>query len=249
MNDDELGQDARSFVDAALRGEPAVGGEARARMRSRMLGALAGGAAAGGALTTAGAGAAAATKSAAAAPTGATFASSLLAKGVIALLVVGVSIGGARYALRSEAPPVAPAPTRPSVPAEPATPTAIPDPPAPAAVPVPVPVTALPSPRATVAAATPATASSHAAFSEELALLERARRATTAGNQTEALEALARMDRLPGAGAFAEEHDALRIVALCSGGRADDGRAALAGFRASFPRSLHTERVVRACRE
>jgi hypothetical protein len=252
MSDDELGHEARTFLEEAVRGEPGVGSEARARMRLRVLGGVAGGAAAGAALTSTGKGAAAATR--AGEVTTSTISASFVTKGAIALLVVVAAAFGVTQALRNDAKLAIPVPvgvaTTPAqrAPAETMPVEVVTMP----AQPVPVPTSASPTPTAATgepSSAPARNARSHAAFAEELALLERARRATAAGNQADALDALARMDRLPRSGAFAEEHDALRIVALCSSGRHEEGRAALTRFRAAFPRSLHTERVIAACRE
>ena len=93
------------------------------------------------------------------------------------------------------------------------------------------------------AAATPAPTSTD--FSKELDALDRARGALSGGDPAKALSVL---DEGGGSSAaFVEERQALRIVALCSAGRGDEGRAALAAFRNQFPRSLQTARVTRAC--
>lgn len=93
------------------------------------------------------------------------------------------------------------------------------------------------------AAATPAPTSTD--FSKELDALDRARGALSGGDPAKALSVL---DEGGGSSAaFVEERQALRIVALCSAGRGDEGRAALAAFRTQFPRSLQTARVTRAC--
>lgn len=84
-------------------------------------------------------------------------------------------------------------------------------------------------------------------FPEELAILERARAALAAGDWQQALRALAETGRLASTRTFAEERDALRILALCSGKRDVEARRLITVFRSSFPRSLQMERIERAC--
>lgn len=79
---------------------------------------------------------------------------------------------------------------------------------------------------------------------KELGALDRARAALAAGNPAQAIAVL---DATPPSPAFAEERQAMRVVALCAAGRGDEGRRALASFKASFPRSLQSARASAAC--
>jgi len=223
-----------------------------------------------GALGAAG-GAAAATVTAAGSVTGAVAATATASVLVKAAAVLAVAGGLAMAAVwagpdRPVAPPVpvavpAPAPS-PVVAVVVSTPPPIVAPPAPVAEepapsaqspvvdvapkPVVAPRVATPGPPVAEAAkAAPAlTAKDTGDFAKELGALDHARGALSAGDPT---RALADLDATPPSPAFAEERQALRIVALCAAGRVDEGRRELARFRAAFPRSLQTERARAAC--
>jgi hypothetical protein len=86
------------------------------------------------------------------------------------------------------------------------------------------------------------------ALGREAALLQQAQAALAGARAAEAIDRLAAYDREFGAGGVLRpEHDALRAVALCAAGRADEGRAAADAFLRAHAGSVQAERVRGAC--
>jgi hypothetical protein len=81
----------------------------------------------------------------------------------------------------------------------------------------------------------------------ETSLLRRARAALAGGNAGGCLALLSQHARQFPTGVLAEERDALRVVALCSDGRVEDGKKAAATFRRVHPGSPLRGRVDSAC--
>ena len=81
----------------------------------------------------------------------------------------------------------------------------------------------------------------------ETSLLRRARAALAAKNAGSCLALLSQHAKQFPTGVLAEERDALRVVALCSDGRLQDGKRAAAKFRKAHPGSPLTGRVGSAC--
>jgi hypothetical protein len=82
---------------------------------------------------------------------------------------------------------------------------------------------------------------------DELALVERARRALGDGRAEHALELLDRHDRAYRHGALTEERAFLRAQALCAVGRLDDARALASDFVAARPDSAYAGKMRRVC--
>jgi hypothetical protein len=81
----------------------------------------------------------------------------------------------------------------------------------------------------------------------ETSLLRRARAALAGGNAAGCLSLLSQHAKRFPIGVLAEERDALRVVALCSHGRIEDGKKAAATFRRVHPGSPLRGRVDSAC--
>jgi hypothetical protein len=268
VSEDKLNREARSFLDEALAVEPGLGPDARQRMRAHLLRSVAGASvvatgvaatqtslAAGVATTGSAALAASGAAPAAATAIGSATAAGTLTKAALGLVALGLAGGGATAAWQlrrpvpteiarvSVAPPEVPQASDESVP----------------------PIPALPPDQATApsrddslrprrevhppAKGAPAARSvpTPDSFPEELAMLERARVALAAGDWQRALGEIAETGRLASTRTFAEERDALRILALCAGGREAEARRLTTAFRSTFPRSLQMERIERAC--
>lgn len=271
MSEDKLDREARSFLDEALAVEPELGPDARQRMRAHLLRSVAGASvvatgvaatqtslAAGVATTGSAALAASGAAPAAATAIGNATAAGTLTKAALGLVALGLAGGGATAAWQLRRP----------VPTEIARVSAVHG--APPEVPqasdesVP-PIAALRPDQATApshddslrprrevhppAKGAPAARSvpTPDSFPEELAMLERARVALAAGDWQRALGEIAETGRLASTRTFAEERDALRILALCAGGREAEARRLTTAFRSTFPRSLQMERIERAC--
>jgi outer membrane protein assembly factor BamD (BamD/ComL family) len=82
----------------------------------------------------------------------------------------------------------------------------------------------------------------------ELRAVQTAQRALARHDGPAALRALASLDRAQPQGNLREERDALRVLALCEAGRADDARAAADVFLTRHPGSPQAARVRGACR-
>jgi hypothetical protein len=82
---------------------------------------------------------------------------------------------------------------------------------------------------------------------DELALVERARRALGDGRAEHALDLLERHDRAYPHGALTEERALLRAQALCAVGRLDDARALASDFVAARPDSAYAGKMRRVC--
>lgn len=82
----------------------------------------------------------------------------------------------------------------------------------------------------------------------ELRAVQTAQRALARHDGAAALRTLASLDRAQPQGNLREERDALRVLALCEAGRADDARAAAAVFLSRHPGSPQAARVRGACR-
>ena len=257
MKGDSLGPRARALLDASSKVEPGLDGDAKSRMRRSLLGAIGTGAV----VTTSAAAAGASTKAVAAGG------SVVLAKVGIAVAVVAAIAAGevARRSLAVPAPPrVVPVEVRrptasakvvalPPTAAPVADVVELPPPPAerplrptkiaaPSTAKPPTPAPSTEGPKEPHPLATDDEAARLRAFEGELRAIDRARAAEAAGDHEGALAELA------GEGAaFREERAALHILALCGSGRHPAGLRELETFRARFPRSLQTERVVRAC--
>ena len=95
-----------------------------------------------------------------------------------------------------------------------------------------------------VAPVEPATPETLAA---ETSLLRRARAALAGGNAGGCLSLLSQHAKRFPTGVLAEERDALRVVALCSDGRIEDGKKAAAKFRRAHLGSPLRGRVDSAC--
>lgn len=81
----------------------------------------------------------------------------------------------------------------------------------------------------------------------ELDLLRKVNAAQRSGDPATALGLLEAFSKEKGPGVLVEERDAARIVALCSLGRADEGRARLTRFEARFPSSPQLARARSLC--
>lgn len=88
---------------------------------------------------------------------------------------------------------------------------------------------------------------SPSALAAEAALLQAAQTALAAGDVVAALQQLERHAREFPGGVLAPERAALRVVALCAGGREKEGRAAAASFLRAHPGSVLAGRVRGAC--
>ncbi len=82
----------------------------------------------------------------------------------------------------------------------------------------------------------------------ELRAVQTAQRALARRDGPTALRTLAALDRTQPQGNLREERDALRVLALCAAGRADDARAAADVFLTRHPGSPQAARVRGACR-
>jgi RNA polymerase sigma-70 factor (ECF subfamily) len=85
------------------------------------------------------------------------------------------------------------------------------------------------------------------ALADETKLLAAARRALSAGDFERCVELLRQHTERFGTGLLAEEHAALRAVALCSSGRDEVGRRAAIAFARQYPDSPLSARVRAAC--
>lgn len=160
---------------------------------------------------------------------------------------VSISIGVLAVALSRRAPP----PVAPPIAAVPTVVHAAPPPPAQVRPPVAI---APPMPAVAPAVAPPASTPRRPAGSAEdpmlveLRAVQVAQRALARHDGATALRALATLDRTHPRGDLREERDALRVLALCDAGRADDARAAADTFLARHPGSPQATRVRGACR-
>ncbi|MEM6293260.1 MAG: hypothetical protein AAGA54_18455 [Myxococcota bacterium] len=93
----------------------------------------------------------------------------------------------------------------------------------------------------------PEPAPSASSLAAETRALQQARAALKDGRPQDALSKLDRAAQAFPDGALIEERAALRVLALCEAGRADEGRAAAAAFETTYPRSAHAKRVANAC--
>jgi hypothetical protein len=270
-----LSEDTRALIDAAREGDDPSEGD-RARVRAAIARRIALGAAAGAAVATAshvaggatsaavGAGTATAATAGTVATTSiaagglgggtaAALVTSLGAKILVSVAIVGaVSAGTATYVKHEAAKRAVPtvsaaAPVTPSrniataspasVPAI-AAPVVIAPPPPPPAAPEPV-ATTTPSP-APVAAPTPSPAAAPTAppLDAEVALLQEAHAA---------LRAVADHGRRFPSGQLGEEFEGARVFALCELGRVDEARDVASRFLREHPRSPLAPRVANAC--
>ena len=112
----------------------------------------------------------------------------------------------------------------------------------PLAEPQPSPAEPAPEKKSTAAAAPRAVASVDP-YTLELATLQRARTALSAGDFSTALAALSEHQRRFPAGRLVEEREALRVKALLGLGQSDEARRTAERFRARFPRSVLLPRI------
>jgi hypothetical protein len=84
-------------------------------------------------------------------------------------------------------------------------------------------------------------------LAQELALLQRARRALNRQDAQLALGIVQSLDERFPAGVLMEERSATRILSLCQLQRTDEARAQGQHFLAEHPRSVYAERVRRSC--
>jgi hypothetical protein len=96
---------------------------------------------------------------------------------------------------------------------------------------------------------TPAPSEPEPALAAETKLLKRARASLTSGDTARCLAALAEHTRRFPSGVLAEEREALRAIALCTGDSDDGGTAAARTFSAKYPASPLLPRVRSACAE
>lgn len=247
-----LSPESRAIIDAALPGED-LPGEARDRLKRKLM--IATGVAAAGAATataTQAAAAAQATKAGAAATAAAipmVSSVGVLTKiGATVLLVGGLGVGAQQLMTEDE-----PAPAATTSVATVKTPLQRPSEAAPKQ-PKPVDGNTEPAPVASTEERAPRaaqnkrpakpTASSIAAETE---LLQQAQSELASGDPQKALELLDQHGSKHATGALREERQAARVLALCRAGRADDARAEARRFAAEFPRSPHRARVMSAC--
>jgi hypothetical protein len=157
---------------------------------------------------------------------------------------VSVAIGVLAVALsRRPAPAPTPVMSAPAVAvtAAPPPPARVASPPPAAVVETPAVVAPAPTPRRpAVTAEDPMLA--------ELRAVQTAQRALARHDSAAALRTLTALDRTQPQGNLREERDALRVLALCAAGRADDARAAAAVFLSRHPGSPQAARVQGACR-
>ena len=109
------------------------------------------------------------------------------------------------------------------------------------------PALATPSPRATGDRSSPAGAPSSRGLEDQMALVQHARSALHRGAPAEALADLDRYDAQYRRGTFGQEVAALRVLALCDLGRADEARARGASFLRAWPRSPLSVRIQSSC--
>jgi hypothetical protein len=102
------------------------------------------------------------------------------------------------------------------------------------------PVTVAPPPAAPPPAAPPSSR-------EELALLQRAERATRADNSALALALIAELEERYPRSELLEERKAIELIALCAAG-ATDGSARAEHFIRNHPRSVYAGRIAELCR-
>lgn len=149
----------------------------------------------------------------------------------------------------------APSPAKPRVREDAAAPAVIPPPiDAPAIAPpieiTPVQPEAIPAERPRKPRAAPVVVPPPAAESSlerERALVAASQAALADGRSTRALDLLDQHARSFPHGVMAEDRDALRVVALCAAGRADDAAEQRTKFFRRWPKSLHASRVRAAC--
>lgn len=94
-----------------------------------------------------------------------------------------------------------------------------------------------------------AAAPAESSLAAETKLLDRARKAVAADRAQEALRLLREAEERFPDGVLRQERAALRVVALCSAGKHDQGRSAAAAFLRAHPRSALRGRVESACPE
>jgi hypothetical protein len=156
---------------------------------------------------------------------------------------VSVAVGVLALALSRrpapEPPPVTAAPTEVV--------TAAPSPPAPV---TPPPVLLAPPAAVVAPAPTPRrpVVNAEDPMLAELRAVQTAQRALARRDGVTALRTLAALDRAQPQGNLREERDALRVLALCAAGRADEARAAADVFLSRHPGSPQATRVRGACR-
>lgn len=157
---------------------------------------------------------------------------------------VSVAVGVLALALsRRPAPAPTPVTTAPAV----VVPSAAP-PPAPVAPPLPAPVAPLPAVLPDAPTPRRPAVTAEDPMLAELRAVQSAQRALARHDGSAALRTLAALDRAQPRGNLREERDALRVLALCAAGRADDARAAAAVFLSRHPGSPQAARVQGACR-
>ncbi|MBX7082024.1 MAG: hypothetical protein K1X88_22650, partial [Nannocystaceae bacterium] len=88
-----------------------------------------------------------------------------------------------------------------------------------------------------------------AALDGEAAMLREANRALTAGDADAALAQLRRHAQRYPDGVLAQDREALRVLATCAKGRADEAARLRDGFLKRWPTSVHAARVRAACGE
>lgn len=86
-----------------------------------------------------------------------------------------------------------------------------------------------------------------ASVHDELALIRRMQSAVRSGAYARALALTRQHATTYPQGAFVEDRDALRTLALCQSGRAS-GPAAATTFRERWPKSMHKARIAAACK-
>lgn len=128
----------------------------------------------------------------------------------------------------SEVPPASPAPVAASAMAEPG---------------------AAGSARPAKRAVRPAPRAAESSLAEELAMLQRARRALGAGNGLLALGIVSELDERFPRGVLVEERIATRVFSLCALERVSEARAVGREFLARHPSSVYAERVRTSCIE
>lgn len=115
--------------------------------------------------------------------------------------------------------------------------------------PTPTTMTAPTAPTAPTARASGSTSTSAktgtSSLSEELGLVDDARKALAAGDPTTALRSVAEHDRRFPAGALATERDVVRIDALVAAGRRDEANARARTFLARHPHAAQAERIAK----
>lgn len=182
------------------------------------------------------------------APPAAAASSVLRVVGGVALLVgIGVIASTAGPGTSNPAAHREPITAAEAVPPPPATTTspALPPPRIEAAQPSPAPERSESAPRSDRRPT--ATAAVDDGFTQELALLQRARVALGRGDAEAALSVLAEHERRFPTGELAEERRAVRIIALCDAGKAPQGRAEARTFLVAHPSSTLAGRIRSAC--